>query len=84
MHFGSDMLEKPETTSEQKSLCFELSDTISEGSKISIMNDNEEEIISFEAKEQFKTLIISNEKITSGTYYLYKDGEKTDYTAQVK
>ncbi len=84
MRFGSDMLEKPEITSNQKSLCFELTNKISEGSKISIMNDNGEEIISFEAKEQFKTLIVSNEKITSGRFYLYKDGEKTDYTAQVE
>lgn len=73
---GSDMLEKPETTSTQKSVCFELTNKINEGSKISVMNDKEEEIISFEAKEQFKTLIVSNEKIMSGTYYLYSDGEK--------
>ena len=80
---GSDMLEKPEKTSKQKSVCFELNAKISKGSKITLQNEMGEEIISFEAKEDFKTLIISNSKLTSGTYYLYKDGEKTDYTAEV-
>ncbi len=42
------------------------------------------EIISFEAKEEFKTLIISNSKLTSGTYYLYQNEEKTNYTAQAE
>lgn len=81
---GSDMLEKPEKTSKQKSICFELKTKISKGSKIVLQNEIGEEIISFEAKEDFKTLIISNSKLTSGTYYLYKDGEKTDYTAQAE
>lgn len=80
---GSDMLEEPEETSKQKSICFTLDSKISEGSKIIVQNEEGEEIASFEAKETFKTLIISNSKVTSGTYYLYVDGEKTDYTAQV-
>lgn len=80
---GSDMLEKPENSSKQKSICFGLNTKISKGSKITLQNEIGEEIISFEAKEDFKTLIISNSKLTSGTYYLCKDGEKTDYTAQV-
>lgn len=81
---GSDMLEKPEKTSQQKSICFELKAKISKGSKLTLKNEIGEEIISFEAKEDFKTLIISNSKLTSGTYYLYKDGEKTDYIAQAE
>lgn len=80
---GSDMLEKPEKTSKQESVCFTLDTKISKGSKITLQNEIGEEIISFEAKEDFRTLIISNSKLTSGTYYLYKDGEKTDYTAEV-
>lgn len=81
---GSDMLEKPKTSSTQKSICFSLTNKINKGSKISITSNNGEEVISFEAKEQFKTLIISNEKVTSGTYYLYENGEKTDYKIEVK
>lgn len=80
---GSDMLEKPENYSEQKSICFTLKEKIDSESEIKILNDNEEEIVAFEAKENFKTLIVSNEKIMSGTYYLYKDGEKTEYTVQI-
>ena len=34
---GSDMLEKPESTSKQKSACFELSSTVSSGSKIEVI-----------------------------------------------
>jgi len=81
---GSDMLEKPKTTSKQASLCFNLKSQISQESKISIRNEKEEEIISFEAKEPFRTLMISNENITSGTFYLYKDGEKTENITKVE
>ena len=80
---GSDMIEKPENSSKQKSVCFELSTKISNGTKVSLRNEIDEEIISFEAKEDFRTLIISNSKLTSETYYLYIDGEKTGYTAEV-
>lgn len=71
---GSDMLEKPEKTSKQKSVCFTLNSRISKGTKITLQNETGEEVISFEAKEDFKTLIISNSKLTSGTYYLYENG----------
>lgn len=81
---GSDMLEKPESTSTQEFICFTLKDKISKGATITLKNDEEEEIIEFEADEEFKTLIISNEKITKGTYYLYENEEKTEYTAEVK
>lgn len=80
---GSDMLKEPENTSTQKSVCFELNEKISEGTEITLKNENDEEIITFEAKGDFKTLIISNSSISSGTYYLYQNGEKTDYTAEV-
>ena len=81
---GSDMLEKPEKSSNQKSACFELNNRIEEGAKITVKNEEDEEIISFEAKENFKTLIISNSKVSNGTYYLYKNGEKTEYTAKAE
>ena len=69
---GSDMLEKPETNSAQNSICFELSEQITEGTEITIRNENDEEIISFEARGDFRTLIVSNSKVSNGTYYLYK------------
>ncbi len=81
---GADMLEKPEKSSKQKSVCFELNVKISSGTKVTLKNEAEEEIVSFEAKEDFKTLIISNSKLESGTYYLYQEGEKTNDTAQAE
>lgn len=81
---GSDMLERPETSSKQKSVTFELNSKIASGSKITLKSESNEEIVSFEAKEDFRTLIISNSKLSSGTYYLYKDGEKTSYTARAE
>lgn len=81
---GTEMLEKPEKSSTQKVVCFELNTKISKGTKITLKNEIEEEIISFEAKEEFKTLLISTSKLTSGTYYLYKDGEKIEDTAQAE
>lgn len=80
---GSDMLQSPDSSSKQKSVCFNLNTAITSGTKVTIKNNNEE-IITFEAKENFKTLIISNDKVVSGTYYLYKNGEKTSFTATVK
>lgn len=81
---GTDMLERPEKTSKQKSVCFELNTKIAEGTKITLKNEMDEEVISFEAKEEFRTLIISNSKLTNGKYYLYQDEEQTNYTAQVE
>ena len=74
---GSDMLEKPEDTSKQKSVCFELSTVIKSGSKIEVKNASGESIVSFEAKEDFKTLIVSNDKVKDGeTYSIYVDGSQ--------
>ena len=81
---GSGMLENPESSSKQKLACFNLNNKISKDTTISLKNENNEEILSFEANEEFKTLIVSDEKIVSGTYYLYQDGEKTNFTATVK
>lgn len=81
---GADMLEEPEKGSKQKSVCFSLNSKIAKGAKITLKNENNEEIISFEAKEDFKTLIISSEELTSGAYYLYQDGEKTNYIVSIK
>ncbi|MBO4293755.1 MAG: carbohydrate-binding domain-containing protein [Clostridia bacterium] len=73
---GSDMLEKPENTSKQKSVCFQLTTKVSSGSKVEVKNASGETIASFEAKEDFKTLIVSNSKVTDGTHYIYVNGEK--------
>ena len=73
---GSDMLEKPESTSKQKSVCLELQTKVNSSSKVEVKNANGDTIVSFEAKEDFKTLIISNDKVDDGEYTLYVNGEK--------
>ena len=73
---GSDMLERPEETSKQKSACFTLQTKVSNGSKIEVKNASGETVISFEAKEDFKTLIVSSENVTGETYNLYVNEEK--------
>ena len=81
---GSDMLQNPDDVSKQSYVSFTLNSKITTGSNISLKDGGENEIISFEAKEDFKTLIISNSDLTSGTYYLYINGEKTEYNKSVK
>ena len=51
--------------------CLEYGDLV-----LDLKNANGDVIASFEAKEDFKTLIISNENVTDETYYLYVNGEK--------
>ena len=81
---GSDMLQSPDDESNQLSICFSLNSKITSGSNISLKDGGENEVISFEAKEDFKTLIISNADICNNTYYLYINGEKTEYNQTVK
>ncbi len=82
---GSDMLQNPDNTSKRKYVSFTLDSKITNGSNISLQDNNGNEIATFEAKEDFRTLIIGNSKITTGTtYYLYVNGEKTEYNKTVK
>ena len=74
---GSDMLEKPESSSKQKYTCFELSTKVDSGSTVEVKNENGDVIASFETNDSFKTLIVSNEKISDeNTLSLYVNGEK--------
>ena len=73
---GSDMLELPQEISKQYSICFELNE-IPKNTLVTLLNDKDQIIISFEAKEKFKTLIISSNKITKGKYHLYIDGSNS-------
>ena len=81
---GSDMLQNPDNNSKQKYISFTLNSVITNGSKISLKDINENEVISFEAKEDFKTLIVSNSLLEDSTYYLYIDDEKTEYSKSIK
>lgn len=81
---GSDMLQNPDEESNQEYVSFTLNTKVTSGSKISLKDSGENEIISFEAKEDFRTLIISTADICNNTYYLYVNGEKTEYSKTVK
>lgn len=73
---GSDMLELPKD-SKQKYIALTLSSVVDVDKLITLLNDEEEVIVSFEAKEKFKTIIISSDKLDSGEYNLYIDGSNT-------
>lgn len=81
---GSDMLQNPDNTSKQKYVSFTLNSKITSGSNISLQDNNGNELATFEAKEDFRTLIISNADLSNNTYYLYINGEKTEYSKTVK
>lgn len=82
---GSDMLEEPQSTSTQNSICFDFDTSFTEGTDITVVNETGDEIISFTADENFATLIISDANIVSGeTYYLYIDGEESSYSVTVE
>ena len=77
---GSDMLQIPDKSSKQRYASFTLNSKISKDSTIILKDSNDKEIISFTADEDFKTLIMSNSDLTTGTYYIYVNGEKTEYS----
>lgn len=81
---GSDMLKKPDSNSKQKYVSYTLNEKIANGSNVSLKDIDGHEIVLFEAKEDFRTLIISNEKLTNGRYYLYINGEKTENSQEVR
>jgi len=77
------MLQNPDKSSAQKYVSFTLNAKLNKNSNISLKDSNNNEIISFTADEDFKTLILSNNKLSTGTYYLYVNGEKTEYSKSV-
>lgn len=81
---GSDMLQRPDNTSKQKSVSFSLGKKVANGSKVTLKDSQENEIISFEAKEEFRTLIVSSSKLKNEIYHLDINGEKTEYSQEIK
>jgi len=81
---GKSMLQSPSKTSKQNSLVFMLENKINKNTLITLLNNNDNVIVSFEAKEDFKTLIISKKSLLNDTYYLYIDGAKTEYSKVIK
>ncbi len=73
---GSDMLEPPKSAS-QSYLAVTLNSKVSSGEIVSLLNENDEVVISFKADETFRTLIISSDKLSKGTYSIYTGGKNT-------
>ena len=72
------MIQKPDETSKQKSISLTFNTNMENGSKFSLRNSNDEEIISFESKENFRTLILSSKDIVAGKYTLYQNDNKIE------
>ena len=71
---GSDMLESPSKNSKQNIICFDLDEVIKEDELITLLNSNGDVIVSFEAIENFRTLIISSDELNIDSYTLYQGG----------
>ena len=71
-----DELEIPSNTSKQKFISLDNNE-IDKNTLVTLLNDKDEIIISFEAREKFKTLILSNNKLVKGKYHLYINGENS-------
>ena len=80
---GSDMLQNPDASSKQKYVSFNMNAKISKDLKIELKDSSGNSVVSFTANEDFKTLIISSSKLTSGTYTLYIDGTKSSYSKTI-
>ncbi len=72
---GSDMLESPLKSSKQNFVTFNLKNKIMENELVTLLDENNNVIVSFKALVDFKTLIISTEEMSDKTYYLYQGGE---------
>ena len=73
---GSDQLQVPESAS-QYVLALSLNDSISSGTLMTLLDENDNVIVSFKAKDKFKNIIISSFLLQPGKYYLYSGGTNT-------
>lgn len=71
---GSDMLEAPLKNSKQNTLCFTLSSKIGADTLVTLVNEDDDAVISFKTNSDFRTLILSSPNLKEGTYKLYTDG----------
>jgi hypothetical protein len=66
---GTDMIEKPMSSSKQKSISLTLNTIIEKNTNITL-TAQDQEVISFQASKAFKTLIISLPSLEEGSYQL--------------
>ena len=72
---GSDMLQNPDKSSQQKYVSFTLNSKISKGSTISLKDSKDNEMISFTADEDFSNAIYAQEPSTA---LIWKDDPNHD------
>ena len=80
--FGSSDYQKPLDTSLQNYIGVSVKNYIKKDSELLFKNNMglEYKII---AHQKFKTLIYSNPELVEGSYYLYVDGEQTEYSFNI-
>lgn len=75
---GSDMLQNPSETTTQKYMSANLKEKVTKGAEVVIKDVNEKEIITFDASDDFRTIIVSLEDLNTGEYTVYIDGVKKE------
>lgn len=75
---GMGMLESPSANSRQKTLLFNLDSQLPAQTLISLLNESEIDLVTFEAGKVFKTITFSSASLTEeGSYTLYQGGRVT-------
>ena len=74
---GKDIYETPVTSSKNYTVCLKLQDIVKKESVLSLINSDNKEILTFQAQDDFNSLIISTKSLTKGNYKFYKDGTST-------
>lgn len=75
---GMGMLESPSANSRQKTLLFNLDSQLPAQTLISLLNESEIDLVTFEAGKVFKTITFSSASLTDeGSYTLYQGGRVT-------
>ncbi len=79
---GSDMLEAPKNNSTQYSISLSLGQKVDSGARIELKDSSNNVVMSFEARESFRTLVLSNDKISKGVYTLEINGSPIKISGQ--
>ena len=72
---GNNNMKIPNELSKQYTMLFNLTDSLPENTLLSLIDNNNKSIVSFQALRNFSTLIISSPQINKGTYHLLQDIE---------
>lgn len=80
---GTDMIQNPDNTSKQKSISLTFKEVIKSGTNLVVKDSENVEVCVVEIKDDCRTLILSNDKLNTGSYSLY-NGDKLIQTVDVK